>query len=154
MLRRSNRRRAYYLSASPLEAGVDAIRRRADEAASKTELSRLTQRLDTIATQSTASAAAGAAAFQKMQQELARRDAAGSDLADRFAALAHQVQAQSNIDRGGSVLLLALLQIREAVEEARPFPSEYAAFKQLAARDAGLAAASEPLSDAARDGVA
>ncbi len=117
-------------------------------------MAQLTQRLDAVEAQSAARNAGDTAQIQKIQQELAQRGAAGGDLANRLAALERQVQAQSDADRSGSVLLLALLQMREAVEQARPFAGEYAAFKALAARDPDLAAAAEPLADPARDGVA
>ncbi len=123
-------------------------------AATKTTMAQLAQRIDGIETQTAARTAAEAAEIQNIRQELTRRGAANSDLADRLAALEHQLQAQGNTDRTGSVRLLALLRMREAVEEARPFPAEYAAFKQLAAGDPELAATAEPLTDAARDGLA
>jgi hypothetical protein len=123
-------------------------------AATKATMAQLARRIDGIETQTASRAAAEAAEIQNIRQELTRRGAANSDLVDRLAALEHQVQAQGNADRSGSVLLLALLQMREAVEEARPFPAEYAAFKQLAVGDPELAATAEPLADAARDGLA
>ena len=140
--------------AAVLEAAVDTLRQsQENSSAAKTALAQLTQRLDKIEAQSAASAAAQTTEIQKIQQELAQRAAAAGVLAERLAALEHQQQT-SNADRTGSVLLLALLQMREAVEEARPFPAQYAAFKDLSARDPGLADAAEPLADAARDGVA
>ena len=140
--------------AAVLEAAVDTLRQNQENSsAAKTALAQLTQRLDKIEAQSAASAAAQTTEIQKIQQELAQRAAAAGVLVERLAALEHQQQT-SNADRTGSVLLLALLQMREAVEEARPFPAQYAAFKDLSARDPGLADAAEPLADAARDGVA
>ena len=50
--------------------------------------------------------------------------------------------------------MLAVLQMREGVEEARPFPAAYDAFKGLAGDDAALVAGAAPLAQAARDGVA
>jgi len=44
--------------------------------------------------------------------------------------------------------------MREGIEEARPFPAAYDAFKGLAGDDAALLAGAAPLAQAARDGVA
>jgi hypothetical protein len=138
-----------------LDAAVNDLRQSAEAGpAAKAALAQLTQRLDAVEAQSAARNAGDTAQIQKIQQELAQRVAAGGDLANRLAALERQVQAQSDADRSGSVLLLALLQMREAVEQARPFAGEYAAFKTLVARDPDLAAAAELLADPARDGVA
>jgi hypothetical protein len=138
-----------------VEAGVDAMHRGQEAAtAAKAELAQLTQRVDTIAAQATARSAEQTANIQKMRQELVRRDTAAGEFAARLGALERQMQAQANIDRTGSVELLALSQMREAVADGRPFPAEYAAFKQLTARDPELAAAAEPLADVADDGVA
>lgn len=138
-----------------VEAGVDAMHRDQEAAkAAKAELARLTQRVDTIAAQATSRSAEQTANIQRMQQESARRDTAAGEFATRLGALERQMQAQVNVDRTGSVELLALSQMREAVADGRPFPAEYAAFKQLTARDPELAAAAEPLADFAGDGVA
>ena len=138
-----------------LEGVVGWLRQNQQQTAgTKTALAQLAQRIDQVETQASARAAAETADVQKIQQELAQRTTASDDLSDRLAALQHQVQAQQSTDRTGSVLLLALLQMREAVEEARPFPAEYAAFKQLAASDPELAAAAGPLAEAAQQGMA
>jgi hypothetical protein len=138
-----------------LEAAVDALRQSQQAAAAlKTALAQLAQRLDAADAQSTSRAATEAADIRKMQQEQSRRGGAATDLADRLTQLERQVRAQGGADRSGTVLLLALLQMREAVEEARPFPDEYSVFEGLARDDPKLAAAVEPLAGAARDGVA
>jgi hypothetical protein len=51
------------------------------------------------------------------------------------------------------MLALLLGQMREAVEQARPFPAEFNAFVSLA-RNPDLASAAEPLAEPARNGVA
>lgn len=141
--------------AAALETAVNTLRQnQEDSATAKTAVAQLNRRLDKIEAQSASSAAAQTSEIQKAQQQLAQQGAAAGGLAERLAALEHQVQTQGNADRTGSALMLALLQMREAVEEARPFAREYAAFKDLAARDPDLSRASEPLADAARDGVA
>lgn len=139
-----------------LETAVNAVRENQEEAsATKAALARLTQRTDTLEAQSASRAAAETAEIKRIEQEQARRSAASSDLAARIAALEHQIQSRENVDRTGAVLVLALLQMREAVDEARPFPTEYAAFKQLATvGDPDLTAAAAPLAQAAQDGVA
>jgi hypothetical protein len=138
-----------------LESAVSTLRQHQEQlVATKTPMPQLTQRIDEIETQTASRAAADTAEMQNIQQEFARRGAANSDIAERLTAVEHRLQAQSNADHTGSVMLLALLQMREALEEARPFPAEYAAFKQFAARDPELAATAEPVADAARDGVA
>ena len=63
------------------------------------------------------------------------------------------MQSQGGADRTDALLALLLLQMREAIEQARPFPVEYDAFRTLA-RDSDLAPAAEPLAEAARNGVA
>jgi hypothetical protein len=141
--------------AAALEAAVTTLRQNQEESsATKASLAQLTQRLDKIEAQSASSAVAQTAEIEKFRQDLAQRGAAANSLAERLTALEHQVQTQGSADRTGSVLLLSLLQMREAVEEPRPFPAEYAAFKALSARDPDLTKAAEPLADAARDGVA
>ncbi len=145
---------------SALASAVDALRQNQEAAntaaasATKATVAQLTQRVNEIAAKLAARDSAQTGQIEKMQQELAQRAAADSAVANRLDALDHQVHAQATADRSGSALLLALLQLREAVQEARPFPDQYAAFKQAAARDPDLIAAAEPLADAARDGVA
>jgi hypothetical protein len=127
-----------------LEAGAAAA------AAVKTGLEQQEGRLAAVEAQS----AGQAAAIGKLQQELSRLGGASTGLGDRLAAVERQVGELKNADRGGAALMLALLQMREAVEAARPFPAEYDAFTALAKGDPDLAAAGAPLADAARAGVA
>ena len=134
-----------------LEAGVATLRqgqqRQTRQAAATTAaLTQQSQRLDAIAAQTVE--------LDKLQQELAQRGNAAGELANRVDALEHQLHSQSNVDRSGAAMMLALLEMREAVVSARPFPAEFQAFKELAAHDPDLAAATQPLADAARDGVA
>jgi hypothetical protein len=117
-------------------------------------VTQLAQRIDQSDIQAASRSAAATSEIQQIQQGLAQRTAADGDLGARLATLEHRVQAQDNADHTGAIMMLALLQMREAIDEARPFPAEYATFKALAARDPDLTAAAEPLADAARDGVA
>jgi hypothetical protein len=134
-----------------LEATLDGLRQnQAAGAAARTALAQLAQRLDA----SDARTAAEAADTEKIGQQLARLGGLATDLGGRVTALEQQARAQAGADRSGAVLLLALLQMREAVDEARPFPAEYGVFKGLARDDPKLVAAAEPLAVAARDGVA
>jgi hypothetical protein len=116
----------------------------------KTVVQQLTQRVAAIEAQ----AASKTGESGKLEQELARLSTAASDLGDRLTALERRVSAQGSTDRTGTALLLAVLQMREAIEEARPFPAVYDAFKGLAGDDAALLAGAAPLAQAARDGVA
>jgi hypothetical protein len=119
-------------------------------AADKTVVQQLTQRVAAIEAQ-TASKTADSG---RLEQELARLIAAANDLGDRLSALERRVSAQGSTDRTGTALLLAVLQMREAIEKARPFPAAYDAFKGLARDDAALLAGAAMLAQAARDGVA
>jgi hypothetical protein len=136
------------------EEAVAALRRADETAATKAALAQQAQRLDAIAAQSTVRAAAQTAEIEKVQQELAQRGVAGGALAHRLDALEHRVQAQNVVARSSAVQLLALLQLREAVDAAHPFAAEYAAFQELVAHDPELAAAARPLAEAAPRGVA
>jgi hypothetical protein len=137
-----------------LEVTLDGVRQnRGAAAGTKTALAELAQRLDARDVQSASRMAAVAADTGKISQQLARLGAGAADLGDRVTALEHQARARAGADHSGAVLLLALLQMREAVDDARPFPTEYAAFKELAGNDPKLVTAAEPLAGPARDGV-
>jgi hypothetical protein len=121
-------------------------------AATKTALQQLEQRVGSIEAQSGSRAASEAAELQKMQQELARLGNVNAELANRLPAIEREARSQSGTARTDAVLALALLQMREAVDQARPFAAEYSTFKGLAG-DSDLAAAAEPLTEAAHNGV-
>ena len=123
-------------------------------AADKTALQQLTQRIAALESQSAAQAAGKTAESGKLEQEVARLSTGAADLGDRLSALERRVSVQRSTDRTGTALLLAVLQMREAIEEARPFPAAYGAFKGLAHDDPVLLAGAAPLAEAARDGVA
>jgi hypothetical protein len=141
-----------------LEQRVGAIEtqsasRTAGEDAQMQKLQQLEQRFGAIETQSAAHAAGADAQMQKLQQEAAKLGTLAADLGNRLSASEHQLQAQGGTGRTDAALLVALLQMREAVEQARPFPAEYAAFTALAHDQPDLIAAAEPLAHAAQDGV-
>lgn len=137
-----------------LESAVAALRQTQGGAATKAALAQQSQRLDAAEAHAAARVAAQAAEIDKLQQQLAQLGAAGAELATRLDALEHQVHAQSNSDRSEGVRVLALLQMREAVEAGHPFTAEYATFSQLTAHNPELSAAARPLADAARNGIA
>jgi hypothetical protein len=132
-----------------INSALGALARRVDqiEAAGKPDLNpiragmqQLEQRLAAIETQ-TAS-------------RMASETAASKDLADRVAALEREAQSQNKAElRADGMLALLLGEMREAIEQARPFPAEFDAFVRLA-RGSDLAAAAEPLAEPARNGVA
>ena len=123
-------------------------------AAARAGVRQIEQRLATIEAQSASQVANEAAALHDTQQELSRLGKAAADLADRVTALEREGQSQSGADlRGSGILALLLEQMREAIEQARPFPAEFNAFIKLA-RDSDLATAAEPLAEPARNGVA
>jgi hypothetical protein len=122
--------------------------------AAKTTLQQLDERVAEIEAQSAARKASDAADLPKIQQELARLGTMTGDLAGRVGTLEHDQQSQKTSEpRTDAILALLLAQMREAVEQARPFAAEYNAFTTLA-HDQDLAAAARPLAEAARNGVA
>jgi hypothetical protein len=132
-----------------INSALGALTRRVDqlEAAGKPDLGpiragmqQLEQRLAAIESQSAS--------------RIASDTAASKDLADRVAALEREAQSQNRAElRADGMLALLLGQMREAIEQARPFPTEFDAFIKLA-RDSDLAAAAQPLAEPARNGVA
>jgi hypothetical protein len=134
-----------------LEAALAADRQnQAQTTANKSALEQLTQRVAAIEAQT----ASKAAESEKAVRELGRLGTAATDLGERLSALEQRARAQVTTDRAGTALLLAELQMREAVEEGRPFAAAYGAFTKLARDDPMLIAGAAPLSAAARDGVA
>jgi len=140
-----------------IKSAESALARRVDQleaavAATRAGLQQFEQRLGAAETQSSSQTASAAAELQKIQQELSRLGSVAADLANRLPALEQQMQSQSVAERTDAALAMVLLQIREAVDQARPFPAEYGALKALA-RDPGLVASAEPLAEAAQSGV-
>jgi hypothetical protein len=134
---------------------VDAMRQSAEAgAAAQAAIARLGERVDTVAAQATATAASEKTEIDKIRQQVDQSARAVDAVANRIDGIEHRLQAESSADRSGSALLLVLLQMREAIEQARPFASEYDAFRSFAGHDPELLAAAGPLADAAREGVA
>ena len=88
-----------------------------------------------------------------MRQELSQLGSVVADLANRLPAIARQAQSQNASERKEAMETLLVMQMRQAVEQARPFETEYNAFQALG-NDPELASALEPLAGAARNGVA
>ena len=146
-----------------INSALGALGRRVDqlESAAKPDLGPLRagmqqveQRLAAIETQSASRIASETAASKDMQQELSRLGKVEGDLADRVAALEREAQSQEKPElRADGMMALLLGQMREAIEQARPFPAEFGAFIKLA-RGSDLAAGAQPLAEPARNGVA
>jgi hypothetical protein len=146
-----------------INSALGALGRRVDqlESAAKPDLGpiragmqQVEQRLAAIETQSASRLASDTAAAKDMQQELSRLGKVEGDLAERVAALEREAQAQDKPElRADGMMALLLGQMREAIEQARPFPAEFDAFTKLA-RGSDLAAAAQPLAEPARNGVA
>jgi hypothetical protein len=146
-----------------INSALGALGRRVDqlESAAKPDLGpiragmqQVEQRLAAIETQSASRMASDTAAAKDMQQELSRLGKVEGDLAERVAALEREAQAQDKPElRADGMMALLLGQMREAIEQARPFPTEFDAFTRLA-RGSDLATAAQPLAEPARNGVA
>ena len=119
----------------------------------KAGLQQLEERLSVFEARSAARANSETAEFEKLRQQLAQIGGISSDLADRLPAIEHRIGATGGV-RTDAALLAALLQMREAVEAAQPFATEYDAFIALAHDQPDLIAASQPLAGLAQAGVA
>jgi hypothetical protein len=122
-------------------------------AAAKTGLQQLEGRLTAFEAKSDARSATDTARFEKLGQELAEIRNISTDLADRLPAIERRVGAIGS-GRTNGALLAGLLRMREAVEAARPFVTQYDAFIALAHDQPDLIAAAQPLAGLAQAGVA
>ena len=120
----------------------------------KSGLQQLEERLSAFEARSATRANSETAEFEKLRQQLAQFASISSELADRLPAIERRVGAAGSAVRTDSALLAALLQMREAVETARPFATEYDAFIALAHDQPDLIAAAQPLAELAQAGVA
>ena len=116
-------------------------------------LERLQQQLGAIEAKVASREVEEAAEMRKAQQELTRLTTVTADLADRLAAQEQRSRAERTPSNEAG-LLVALLQMREAVEQPRGFATELNAFTALAHDRPDLITATQPLADVARDGVA
>ena len=130
--------------------------RQADAAVAgiKAGLQQLEERVSASEARSAARANSETAEFEKLRQQLSQIGGISSDLAERLPAIERRIGAAGNAVRTDSALLAALLQMRKAVEAARPFVSEYDTFIALAHEQPDLIAAAQPLARLAQEGVA
>jgi inner membrane protein len=89
-----------------------------------------------------------------LQQQLTALAKQNADLKATVAALQKAVQSQPASDPKNTALALVLLQIRDAVDLARPFQAEYQALQRLAQDHPEIMAAARPLAEPAKSGVA
>jgi len=138
-----------------LETARDANRQiDAAVAGIKAGLQQLEERLSAFEARSAARADSETAELEKLRQQLSQVGSISSDLADRLPAIERRVGAAGSAVRTDAALLAALLTMREAVEAARPFATEYDAFIALAHDQPDLIAAAQPLAGLAQAGVA
>ena len=133
-----------------LEAAEKSTSRETADAEARAAIASIKERLAGIDGQ----VASQRTATDAMQQDLSRLGDSSTSLGKRMTAVEQQVREEKSADRSDAALLLALLQMREAVTAARPFPGEYAAFQALARDRPDLTAAAAPLAAAAREGIA
>jgi hypothetical protein len=122
----------------------------AEEAKTAAALQALAQRLSALE----AKPAPAAADLAPLQQQLSSLSKAVADLNVAVAQLDKAASAQPAADPRNTALALVLLQIREAVDVARPFKAEYDALLGLARDHPDIAAAAAPLEGPATAGVA
>ena len=89
-----------------------------------------------------------------IRREVARLAGGAADLDARVAAIDKAQSAQAAVDATDMALVLALLQIRGALEVGRPFAAEYEALAALARNRPEVAAAAAPLAEPAKTGLA
>jgi hypothetical protein len=130
---------------------------RGDQAKTATALQQLTQRIAGLEAKPLAPTPP-AADLTPVQQQLAALSKAVADLNAIVAGIEAKppAPAPAAADPGNTALALALvlLQIREAVDVARPFKPEYEALLALARNHPDIAAATAPLEGPATAGVA
>jgi hypothetical protein len=121
-----------------------------EAAAADTALQQLDRRVGALE----ASPAAPASDIADIRREVARLAGSATDLDARVAAIDKAQSAQSAVDATDMALVLALLQIRGALDLGRPFAAEYEALAALARTRPEVAAAAAPLAEPAKTGLA
>lgn len=124
-----------------------------DQAKTAAALQQLTQRIVGLETKP-APPAPAAADLAPVQQQLASLSKAVADLNATVASLEAKPPLAPPAADTGTALALVLLQIREAIDVARPFRAEYGALLALAHDRPEIAAAAAPLEGPAVAGVA
>lgn len=118
--------------------------------ASSGELDKVREQVRTLEAKS----AAAPVDLIDIRQQLQQLAATSADLAKHVAALEKGEQTQSASDPTDTGLLLAVLQIRDAIDTGRPFPAEYDALAGLAKSRPDVSVAAAPLAEPAKSGVA
>ena len=128
---------------------------RGDQAKTATALQQLSQRIAGLEAKP-AAPAPPATDLTPVQQQLAALSKAVADLNAAVAGIEAKPSppAPPAADPGNTALALVLLQIREAVDVARPFKPEYETLLALARNHSDIAAAAAPLEGPAAAGVA
>jgi hypothetical protein len=97
--------------------------------------------------------AAPAGDLAEIREELARLAGSAAELAARIEAIDKDVSSKAVGDPTDTALMLALLQIRDAIDVGRPFAPAYEALVALAQARPEIAAAAAPLAEPATTGV-
>ena len=97
--------------------------------------------------------AAPAEDLAESRQEVAKLAASAAELATRIEVVDKEVHSRTAADPTDIALVLALLQIRDAIEVGRPFAAAYEALVALAQGRPEIAAAAAPLAGPATAGL-
>jgi|SRR5579884_2993059 len=145
--------------AAQLKAALAALAHQVDQLAAAQQnqpqqLQQMQQQLAALQAKVAAQPTVDPAAITAMQQQLAGLAAGAATLENRVGTVEKAVTAAPPGDPTETALLLALVQMREAVQQGKPFEAQYNAFEAIAHAAPDIAAAAAPLADAAKNGVA
>ena len=136
---------------APAGSEIDAVRSAQGVLAGR--IDHLDQRLAAAEAQSSTRATSEVEELRNIKNELSQLDNVTAGLAKRLPELEQQMQSQNGAERTDAALAMLLLRIRDAVEQGRPFPTDYAALEGLAPGP-DFSAAAAPLAEAAQKGAA
>ena len=119
------------------------------EAAASPGLPELDRRVAALEARS----AAPASDVAEIRREVARLTVSSAELATRIEAVDKAVHSQAAGDPTDLALVLALLQVRDAIEAGRPFAAAYEALAALAQARPEIAASAAPLAEPATAGL-
>ena len=131
---------------------VDTALGEAQQAAAATQ-QRLEQRIAAAEAKAGATPAVDPADLARLQQQVAQLGGSNTELGRRLAALEQSTASGAGSQRSEAALALTVSQIREAVQQARPFSAEYDSLLALSRDQPDIMAAAAPLTDAAKAGV-
>jgi hypothetical protein len=137
----------------PVPAGIDVDAVKSAQGVLAGRIDQLGQRLAAAETQSSTRATSEVEELRNIKNELSQLDNVTAGLAKRLPELEQQMQSQNGAQRTDAALAMLLLRIRDAVEQGRPFPTDYAALEGLAPGP-DFSAAAAPLAEAAQNGAA